>query len=41
VRNGLVHLIDGQIAYLAKEAGRMHRLEHRLILSKNSITRSI
>ena len=37
VRNGLVHLIDGQIAYLAKEAGRMHRLEHRLHLAGTAL----
>jgi len=32
VRTGLVRLIDTQIAYLAREAARMHRLEHRLHL---------
>lgn len=30
VRRGLVHLIDDQIGYLAGDAARMHRLEHRL-----------
>jgi hypothetical protein len=30
VRAALTHLIDDQIAYLANDAARMHRLEHRL-----------
>jgi len=30
VREALLRLIDGQSAYLAREAARMHRLEHRL-----------
>jgi hypothetical protein len=30
VREGLVRLIDAQIAYLAHESHQMHRLEHRL-----------
>jgi hypothetical protein len=32
VRNDLVRLIDDQTAYLKSDAGRMHRLEHRLHL---------
>jgi hypothetical protein len=32
VRADLMHLIDGQIAYLETDAHRMHRLEHRLHL---------
>lgn len=32
VRSDLTALIDGQIAYLKTDAGRMHRLEHRLHL---------
>lgn len=30
VRSGLMRLIDAQIAYLGREARRMHHLEHRL-----------
>ena len=30
VRGGLTSLIDGQIAYLRRDAHRMHKLEHRL-----------
>jgi hypothetical protein len=30
VRRDLIALIEGQVAYLAGESGRMHRLEHRL-----------
>jgi hypothetical protein len=37
VQAGLVRLIDGQIAYLAKEAGRMHLLEHRLHLAGTTL----
>lgn len=32
VRDALLALIDDQVAYLASDAGRMHRLEHRLHL---------